>query len=304
MANPLYGQNKFDNKLDVKGKLNKDGGIPVQDSEGIAPVGGIIMPPWSKDGPIHDLGGVASGNGITLADADIYTESATQLFPLGTKLDLGDRVFRYAQMDGAVTAGKVLHQKASIIAHHSQMTATAIVGADSDAGTTDISVETQGDTDITANQYKDGYLFVNDADGEGQSWRIKSHPAHDHSADPSIVITVYGGVKTALAATSELTLVQNVYKDVIVAPATETGAVVGVTNIDMTDDYYGWIQVRGPKACLAGETLVLGHRVLRSDADAGAVMPDNSDDLLPQIGSVMASTVVDTEYCLIYLTIE
>jgi len=96
----------------------------------------------------------------------------------------------------------------------------------------------------------------------------------------------------------------NPYKDVVQAPATETGAIVGVTNIDMTDDYYGWIQVRGPKACLSGETLVLGHRVLRSDTDAGAVMPDNSDDLLPQVGQVMAGVVVDTEYCMIDLSIS
>ena len=299
----MYGQNKFDNKLDVKGKLNKSGGIPVQDDSGIAPVGGLIIPPHVTAG-FWDCA-VPSGDGYNFADADVYTESATQLFPLGTKLDLGDRVFRYAQMGGAVTAGKVLQQKANIIAHHSQMTGTAAISADSDAATTDISVETQGDTDITANQYKDGYLWVNDADGEGQSWRVKSHPAHDHSSDASIVITVYGGVATALATGSELGICQNVYKDVIVSPGgAATGCVVGITNVHMQNDYYGWIQVRGPKAVLAGETLVLGMSVMASDADAGAAMPDNSDDLEKELGSVMAGTVVDAEYGLIYLTIE
>ena len=76
-----------------------------------------------------------------------------------------------------------------------------------------------------------------------------------------------------------------------------------MTNIDMTDDYFGWIQVRGPKACLAGETLVIGMSVMASDADAGAVMPDNGDDLEPVIGEVMASTVVDAEYDLVNLRI-
>ena len=38
MANPMYGQEKFDNSLSGKGKLVKSGGIPVQDSDGIAPV--------------------------------------------------------------------------------------------------------------------------------------------------------------------------------------------------------------------------------------------------------------------------
>ena len=293
----MYGQNKFDSKLDVKGKLNQSGGIPVQDSTGIAPLGGSIMPPY----PVY-RGAVPSGDGFNFANADPYSESATQLFPLGSTLNWGDRVFKYAQMDGAVTAGKLLQQKASIIAHHSQMTATAAVAADSDAATTDISVETQGDTDITANQYQEGYLWVNDATGEGQSWRIKSHPAHDHSVDPSIVITVYGGVKTDLATASELGICQNIYKDVIVAPTDETGCIAGATNIDMTDDYYGWIQVRGPKSILAGDTIVLGQNVTRSGNDAGAVEV-GSDDVLQPVGQSMASTVVDAEYNLINLMI-
>ena len=71
--------------------------------------------------------------------------------------------------------------------------ATAAVAA----GETAISVETGG-TDITLNQYADGYLWVNDVAGEGQMLRVKSHPAHDHSADPSVEITCYDDLKTAL----------------------------------------------------------------------------------------------------------
>jgi len=299
MANPLYGQNSFDNSIGAKGELKKNGGIPRQDQYGMAPVGGLIQPPFGDY-----IGHAKSTKGaVNLADADPYTESATQLFPLGTILDWGDRAFRYAQMDGAVTAGLLLQQPAHV-ANHTQMSTTAGY-AITTTDDTIISVETVG-TDITANQYREGYLYVNDGTGQGQSWRVKSNPAHDHSSDPSIEITVFGKVSTALvaSATSQVALMANPYKDVVQAPATETGAVVGVTNIDMTDDYYGWIQVRGPKACLSGETLVLGHRVLRSDTDAGAVMPDNSDDLLPQVGQVMAGVVVDTEYCMIDLSIS
>ncbi len=299
MANPMYGQNKFDDKLDVKGRLNKSGGIPVQDSGGVAPVGGIVQTPWGRYN-----GAVASGNGYDFADADPYAQSATQLFPLGTTLDWGDRAFKYAQMDGAVTAGKLLQQKASVVANHSQCDMTGAVSATT-TDFTDISVEFSGDTDAAANLYQDGYLIINSGTGAGQSWRIKSHPAVDAGADTTAVITVFGKLVTALAsgASSEATLTYNPYKDVIVSPTTATGAVVGVTNIDMTDDYYGWIQVRGPKACLAGETLVLGMSVMASDADAGAVMPDNGDDLEPVIGEVMASVVVDAEYNLINLKI-
>ena len=304
MANPLYGQNKFDDKLDVKGRLNKSGGVPVQDSEGIAPVGGIIMPPWCGTANYGEHGAVVDGTGFSFANADPYTESATQLFPLGSVLNWGDRVFRYAQVDGAITAGLCVQQPI-IVANHTQMSATDAY-AITTSETTVISIETAGDTDLTENQYKEGYLYVNDGTGQGQSWKIKSHPAHDHSADASCEITVYGKVSTALVAsgTSQLSLMENPYKDVIVAPVAETGAVVGVTNIDMTDDYYGWIQTKGPKAVLAASTLVLGHNAVRNDTTtAGAVMADNGDDLVQEIGTVMASVVVDSEYCMIDLNI-
>jgi hypothetical protein len=299
MANPLYGQNKFDDKLDVKGRLVQNGGIPVQDSTGVAPVGGLVIPPY----PVYRGAVAASSGGFDFADADPYTESASQLFPLGSSLNWGDRAFKYAQVDGAITAGLCVQQPV-LVANHSQMAATDAYAATT-TDTTIISIETVG-TDLTLNQYQEGFLYVNDGTGQGQSWKVKSHPAHTHSSDPSCEITVYGKVSTALvaSATSQLSLMENPFKDVIVAPVAETGAVVGVTNIDMTDDYFGWLQVRGPKAVLAASTLVLGHNAVRNDTTtAGAVMADNGDDLVQEIGTVMASVVVDSEYCMIDLNI-
>ena len=262
MGNPMYGQNKFDNTISGKGRLVKDGGIPLQDSTGVAPVGGIVQPPYNiYRGAVES----SSSIGYDFSDADPYTESASQLFPLGSTLNWGDRVFKYAQVDGAITAGLCVQQPILV-----------------------------------------GYLYVNDGTGQGQSWKVISHPAHDHSGDPSCEITIQGKVSTALVAsgTSQASLMENPYKDVIVAPVAETGAVVGVTVIDMTDDYYGWIQTKGPKAVLAASTLVLGHNVVRNDTTtAGAVMADAGDDLVQEIGTVMASVVVNAEYCMINLNI-
>ena len=221
---------------------------------------------------------------------------------MGTELWQGENAYRYVYMNGAVTAGKLVQQPAGIVAHHSQMVATAQTAVTT-TDTTDISVETAGDTDITLNQYQDGYMFVNDAEGEGQAWKVKSHPAHNHGDDPSIVITVYGRLTTQLETTSQLTLVANPYKDVIVAPATETGAVIGATVIDMADDYYGWVQFRGPKSMLiSNAALVQGQNVVRSTNDAGGVQAAASDILYP-VGQCMATTVVDTEYGMVWLNI-
>lgn len=249
------------------------------------------------------------GNGENFTEANPYAESATQLYPLGTQLVYGDRKFRYIKMDGAVTAGKLL-QQAVHVAHHTNCLVTnadAVVGSYSHAaGSTTLSIETAGDTDLTLNQYAEGYIHVNDAQGEGQLLRVKSHPAHNHGVDPSVVITTYDALATAVVKNaSQLSLTLNPYKDVIVAPAAETGAVIGATVIDMTDDYFGWVVTNGPAALLVGEAVVvLGHRVVRNDSDAGGVMAANSDPLLVPVGQVMASGVVDTEYALIMLNIQ
>ena len=216
--------------------INADGNIFTDDG------GHIQYVAASGFGPA-DL--IVGKGGSQYATANPYAESATQLFPLGSKLIYGNNTYRYVGIGGtAVTAGKLLQQPA-VVSDHANMSATAAVAA----GETAISVETGG-TDITLNQYANGYLWVNDVAGEGQMLRVKSNPAHDHSADPSIVITCYDALATALTTNSQLTLLADPSNDLIVAPAAETGALMGATVIDMTADYYGWAVISGPAALL------------------------------------------------------
>ena len=237
--------------------------------------------------------------GSSAATADPFSESSTQLFPLGTKLIYNDREFVYGECGGtAITAGKLV-QHVTEVAHHTDMTATAAV----DAGETAISVETNG-TDLTLNQYAEGYLFVNDVNGEGQCLKVKSHPAHDHSDDPSVIITCYDDLATALTTSSQLTLMPNPYSAVVVAPTTHTGACVGATTIDMTASYYGWFQTHGPAALLTSGTLVLTSPCVRSDTTAGAVEPLDADVEVESqaIGQVMCVSA-DSEYSLVWMNL-
>ena len=283
----------------------------------------------SGSGPDHggDAGGTASTTEATTmqtdtvhivgknsvssakpAVADPFTESSTQLWPLGTKMEYGDRTFRYCQTGAAITAGKLV-QQTTHVAHHTNCTVTdadAVAGSYSHAaGSTSFSIETSGDTDLTANLYAEGYLFVNDATGEGQCMRVKSHPAHNHGDDPTVIITTYDPLKTAIVKnSSQCSLVKNPYAAVVTAPTAETGAVVGASVIDLQSGYFGWLQTNGPCPVLVSEAVVvIGHRVVRSDTDAGGVMAADSDPLLYPVGQCMASGVVDTEYALIWLNI-
>ena len=240
---------------------------------------------------------IVGKGGSLIATANPYAEDTTAAFDLGAKLIYGNNVYRYVGIGGsAVTAGKLLQQPA-VVSDHANMSATAVVAV----GETAISVETGG-TDITLNQYANGYLWVNDVNGEGQMLRVKSNPAHDHSADPSIVITCYDALATALTTNSQLTLLADPSNDLIVAPATETGALMGATVRDMAANKFGWAVIKGPAALLTVGTVVAGNAAVRSGGTAGGVAPA-TDNVLMEVGDVMAVSA-NTEYSLINLNLS
>jgi len=217
--------------------------------------------------------------------------------PLGSTLYYGDRVFRYGLAGGvALTAGKLVQTIVGTKADHQDLAPTAAVAA----GEYEISVETAG-TDLTLNQYAGGYLYVNDGDGEGQCLKIKSNPVHDHSDDPSVVITCHDALATAIATSSKVSLMSDPWSGLVVAPAAETGAVMGVPVVDMALSAYGWFQTYGPAAVLTVGTVVLGHNVVRSATVAGGVAPATSD-ILDIVGTCMLVDVT-TDYSLIKLNI-
>lgn len=237
---------------------------------------------------------IVGKGGSQYGTVDPFTSGLTQLFPLGSRLLYGNTVYAYGRLAAvAVTAGKCVTHAASI-AHHFDLTPTAGVAA----GETAISVETAG-TDITLNQYAGGYLYVNDAAGEGQMLRIESNPAHDHSEDPSIIITCYDDLATAITTSSRITLIPDPRSAQIVQAATTTGATLGVTVVDMAASAYGWFAVSGPQAVLTSGTLVVGNHAVPLGA-SGAVGPA-AGDVIQVIGTVMIVNVT-TDYSLINLT--
>ena len=265
--------------------INADGNIYTDDG------GHIQYAAATGYGPADFI--VGKG-GSQYGTVDPFTSGLTQLFPLGSRLLYGNTVYAYGRLAAAaVTAGKCVTHAASI-AHHFDLTPTAGVAA----GETAISVETAG-TDITLNQYAGGYLYINDAAGEGQMLRIESNPAHDHSADPSIVITCYDDLATAITTSSRVTLIPDPRSGQIVQAATTTGATLGVTVVDMAASAYGWFAVSGPQAVLTSGTLVVGNHAVPLGA-AGAVGPA-AGDVIQVIGTVMIVNVT-TDYSLINLT--
>ena len=231
---------------------------------------------------------------------------------LGTRGTTPDgRVFYYARNGSAAitTAGMLVDAAAAfaIAAHDMDVPANANA-----AGTTAVSVEVPT-TDLTKDQYADGYLIFNDGPGEGEVYRIKSHPAHDASDDNTVILTIDepDGLRTATTTSSLFGIFVNPYSAVKIIDGDgtmETGA-LGVTTIPMTASYYGWIQTAGIGSVAIGAAVGVvgdGLQISQASAESGrAELYDLSgEDDIQSIGTAIGIPSVDTDKQACMLTIR
>jgi hypothetical protein len=232
--------------------------------------------------------------------ADPYQQDATAKFDLGAKLFSCNNVYRYVGIGGtAVTAGKLLTMPA-IVANHKNMSCVAAVAVGKKA----VEV-TLGGTAATLNQYAGGYLFVNDAAGEGQMLRVKSHPAQTTTTG-SLVVTCHDPVTFALTTSSKISLIADPNAKLVITPTTATGAVVGATVRNMATNTFGWVVIKGPASLLTNGTVVAGLKVVASNGIAGAVeqsLKNTNEMSLQLVGHVMAVSG-DTQYSVIDMNIN
>ena len=228
-------------------------------------------------------------------------ETASAEHALGTKMVLPDgRTFYYAKNSSAAitSAGMIVDGIAAVAAHDMDVPPTAAQSV----GDNSVSLEVPT-TDLTKDQYKDGYLIFNDADGEGEVYRIVSHPAHDASDDATVIITIEDeGLQTAITTSTEAQLIYNPYTDVklIDGDGTMTTGPLGVTTIPVTASYYCWLQTSGIASVAIGAQVgVLGDglSVSQESGESGlAERADYSDESdLRIIGTAMSVASVNTD---------
>ena len=233
---------------------------------------------------------------------DEKVTGTTQLHPYGTRMVLPDnRVFYYGQTDGAQTAGAICQSPVGIANHDMDL-------ATNTASSGDKSVTvTVGGTAVTANQYADGYLYVNDGTGEGHIYKIRQHDAISSSGSGAINLYDGDAIATGFVAATIGGLAKNPYKDFIVYPTTSTGHAVGVAATDFDDDDFGWLQTWGPAAVLCDVAFVIGNHVRVSDGTAGSGEPldrDGTHENAEVIGVASVIAPVTTDYGFVNLTIN
>ena len=234
---------------------------------------------------------------------------------LGTRLVLPDgRVFYYGYTGEAITAGKVAMQKATASDHIKDLAIAAAVAANA-SGIGAITVTNGGSTAISGSayytgirgdvgDYEDGYLFVNDAAGEGQLFPIWRHSAAATSATLTIDLFENDFVATALTTSSEVGLAKSIYNAAEIWDVNDIdGPVVGVPARDIASGSYGWFQTAGPAAVLTTGTVVVGKHVMTGETDGAMVViaDDSSAEFL--IGGVI-NVAAASEYSLVDLQIR
>jgi len=230
----------------------------------------------------------------------VFTQSAAQKAPLGTRLRLRDgRVFVYVKNGGvALVAGNAI-QKAVTGADHIK---DLVPGANVAIGATTLTITNGATTAVTANMFKDGFLYVNAGAGLAHCYTIKSNTAAAVNVAFTVVLYEWCPIQVALTtATSKCGIVKNPYDGVVQATVGVGATVVGVAVKALTISYYGWIQTWGPAAVLTAGTVVIGCPVSVLTT-AGAVGP-TAAVTTPIVGWVMAVGAT-TEHSLISLVIS
>jgi len=166
------------------------------------------------------------------ASVEIYNADSTQLYPLGTRLQVDDRVFRYACAGtNGVKAGYGAFYKVSLAVTYESAGAASVVG-DRTMTITEA---------LTLNQLAGGYVVMgHNAAATTQNRRIISNTAGATTS----TITLDGPI--AVAGTHAVEIIPSIYGDLQTSGSNEYDGVAGVPARTATNNQYFWVQTWGP----------------------------------------------------------
>lgn len=185
-------------------------------------------------------------------DANIYSASSTQLYPLGTRLHVDERVFRYCRAGSTITRARGVFNNDQWSVTNEEPNNGAAIGA------TTISVV---NTAATADLYTGGWAVIYTS-----PFQVRHLTGNSASDGTDCNLYIDGGLDVAITADSTwVTAYPSIYYDTrtastIGAPARNYISFVAWANQAVTSGYYYWGQTWGP-ACGTVESVVPGATV-------------------------------------------
>ncbi len=177
-----------------------------------------------------------------------------RIFPDGRK-------FRYGKAGGALVAGSACVGAVAVANHFGQVQTS---GAANAVGATQVSVYV-GATEVTANQYDDGFLqmYRGAAGTVGRQYKIASHTVSAAGGE-IITVTLDEPLQVATLTTDYFSLIPNRYSSVTEVSAKATNF-AGVAVCAVASGSYAWLQTGGPACCKTEGTAALGSKLGLSD---------------------------------------
>ena len=186
-----------------------------------------------------------SDDDLELLEQNINEVTATRTYPLGTRLQVGERVFRYAKINPGLFAHSPSIRGRALVTTDDGTERGAFLGAIV-AGAKTVTWTTVAA--VLADQFKDGYLLCQG----GFVHKIKSNTV---GAAPStaITLTLYEAFTAgeAIAAGRYGLLLECPYAHVDLLTNIGAGRPMGVIGFDPGSDGYVWIQTWGPASMIA-----------------------------------------------------
>jgi len=242
----------------------------------------------------NEYGEALKGVGPIPPKQGIYEMSETAKAELSTRLAFADgRVFRYAKAGAtALAPGKICKVGALDAQINKAVTTAVVVGGKVITLTTSSAITTAAE----------GYLTINDADGEGIIYKIRKTAANA-TTSTSTDVTIYDSIATALETTSEGSVLYNPYEQVEIIAAI-TDLIIGVPPITVTAEYYFWLQTWGPCPIWSEGTPAVGV-IVQAGVSVGADGPGGTTTYAagPMPIGVQMQVGVSAEYKLVHLMI-
>jgi len=248
-----------------------------------------------------------------LADRDIFHPTAKKYFPLGAIAESRDgRRWRYCENGGTALAKCLMGQGAVPTANWTEQTNTY-----GDAGAAKAKfVNINLTATAAAHDFIDGWLSMVDATPAaalGDLYLIKDNDV-GVAATSGYTVKIYladaGGLRNAITTATEMTVLKNLYKDIVVVPAGAPTAIpVGVPAVIVAANYFYWAQTRGPASILIDTDNVavgdiVGEATTAGVDGAAGLIGDATDE--PTWGWVMSepTTAQTDQPAIVYLTLE
>lgn len=256
--------------------------------------GTIYLPEWCRD----DL-----MNLVVPSEQDLFKDTASQEYPIGTQLRKNGKLYRYSKAGEAMAAGTQGFMKVNRTicpgsgSNNNHYGFEGALYADAAAGATTLQI---ADTAAALNEYEGGLFVVYDS----TSSIYANHQILGNDASTGVYTNLYiadPGLQVVLTTSHGITVYRNPYIDVgckLTSANQAYCSVIGYATFPIEDDYYFWLQTAGP---ISGITFDSGYtagivaygRDVYANTDGSLFGQAATARYYQRIGYILAKTASD-----------